>query len=400
MASLYTTKSLGRSWRPSPVTGSRGRFGTWPIEQNDQSQMTITSRIRGKPFERLAVAAALAFATLYFLTFRHSFGESGGYITAAFAATLGRKSRHIELAEDGSWKDFAYCTYATAPDHLCNSLMLLESLYQTEAKADRLLLYSNQWSVDDDSAEASLLRKARDQYDVKLQPIGIWQLDSVADLTWAAGFTKWLSFNQTQYKRVLSLDSDGTVLRSMDELFLMPPAPVAMPRAYWLENTLNAQMALVQPSEAAFAAIQKQIARRAATDYDMEIINAVYGDSCAVLPHRPYTLLSGEFRSIDHTAYLGNKDEVWDAEREIEQVKYVHFSDWPLPKPWQTHADDMLRDVMPKCGGLADCAERKIWLRLYEDFRERRESVCGASYASWRVSQAGIQENSLPQSLS
>lgn len=376
MASLYTTKSLGRSWRPSPVRESRGRFGTWPIEQNDQSQMTITSRIRRKPFERLAVAAALAFGTLYFLTFRHSFGESGGLITAVFTATLSRKSRHIELAEDVSWKDFAYCTYATAPDHLCNSVMLLESLYRTGAKADRLLLYSNQWSIDDNSAEASLLRKARDQYDVKLQPIGIWQLDSVADLTWAAGFTKWPSFNQTQYKRVLSLDSDGTVLRSMDELFLMPPAPVAMPRAYWLENTLNAQMALVQPSEAAFAAIQKQIARRAATDYDMEIINAVYGDSCAVLPHRPYTLLSGEFRSIDHTAYLGIKDEVWDAEREIQQAKYVHFSDWPLPKPWQTHADDMLRDLLPKCGGLADCPERKIWLRLYEDFRERREVSC------------------------
>ncbi|KAI7239941.1 hypothetical protein KC330_g1613 [Hortaea werneckii] len=186
----------------------------------------------------------------------------------------------------------------------------------------------------------------------------------------------------------------------MDEIFLMPPAPVAMPRAYWLENTLNAQMALVQPSEGAFAGIQKQIARRAATDYDMEIINAVYGDSCAVLPHRPYTLLSGELRGIDHTAYLGNKDEVWDAEREIEQAKYVHFSDWPLPKPWQMHADDLLRDLEPKCGGLADCPERKIWLRLYEDFRERRESVCGASYATWRVSQAGIQENSLPQSLS
>ncbi|KAI6798868.1 glycosyltransferase family 8 protein [Hortaea werneckii] len=348
--------------------------------------MIITSRIRGKPFERLAVAAALAFTTLYFLTFRHAFGESGQYITAAFTATLGSKSRHIELSEDASWKDFAYCTYATAPDHLCNSVMLLESLHRAEAKADRLLLYSNQWSVEDDSAEASLLRKARDQYDVKLQPIGIWQLDSVEDLTWAAGFTKLLSFNQTQYKRVLSLDSDGTVLRSMDELFLTPSAPVAMPRAYWLKDTLNAQMALVQPSEAAFAAIQKQIARRVATDYDMEIINAVYGDSCAVLPHRPYTLLSGEFRNIDHTAYLGNKDEAWDAERQIRQAKYVHFSDWPLPKPWQTHADDMLQDLMPKCGGSADCAERKIWLRLYEDFRERRESVCGVSYATWKVS--------------
>jgi len=53
--------------------------------------------------------------------------------------------------------------------------------------------------------------------------------------TWSDSYTKLLAFNQTQYDRVLSLDSDSTVLKPMDELFLLPDCPVAMPRAYWLE---------------------------------------------------------------------------------------------------------------------------------------------------------------------
>lgn len=156
--------------------------------------------------------------------------------------------------------------------------MLLESLHRVNVKADRLLLYSNEWNVESDLPEASLLRKARDLYGVKLQPIEIWTADSVKDFTWAAGFTKWLAFNQTQYKRVITLDSDATILRPMDELFLMPSTPIALPRAYWLNNSLSAQITLVQPSEAGFAAIQKQMKSRKIDDYDMEIINSLYGD--------------------------------------------------------------------------------------------------------------------------
>lgn len=174
----------------------------------------------------------------------------------------------------------------------------------------------------------------------------------------------------------MTLDSDATILRPMDELFLMPSTPVALPRAYWLNDSLSAQITLVQPSASAFAAIQKQIADRAATDYDMEIVNAVYGGSCAILPHRPYNLLTGEFRSKEHSAYLGGRDEVWDAEKVMEEVKYVHFSDWPLPKPWEARSEKVLEEVVPKCvGGGERCADRRVWMWLYRDFRERRK-VC------------------------
>ena len=32
--------------------------------------------------------------------------------------------------------------------------------------------------------------------------------------------------------------------------------------------------------------------------------------------------------------YVGNEYEKWNATAILEEAYFVHFSDWPLPKPW------------------------------------------------------------------
>ncbi len=126
--------------------------------------------------------------------------------------------------------------------------------------------------------------------------------------------------------------------QTMDELFLLPPAPVAMPRAYWLgfdDRVLSSQIMLLQPSEFEFRRVVKHIETAASNDYDMEIVNTLYRDSALLLPHRPYNLLTGEFRNIEpntHDKYLGNDEEQWDPQAAYEEAKFLHFSDWPYPK--------------------------------------------------------------------
>lgn len=73
------------------------------------------------------------------------------------------------------WSRFAYVQYATSTSHICNSLMIFESLSRLEAKADRVMIYPVEYSLDesDNSAASHLLRKARDQYNVKLVPAEI-----------------------------------------------------------------------------------------------------------------------------------------------------------------------------------------------------------------------------------
>ena len=200
--------------------------------------------------------------------------------------------------------------------------------------------------------------------------------------TWAESFTKLLAFNQTQYSRVLSLDSDSVLLQHMDELFLLPPTPVAMPRAYWLypkDKVLSSQVMLVQPSAAEFERVMARVAEAKGNDYDMEIVNYLYGDSALVLPHRPYDLLSSEFREKPdaHARYLGREDEAWDPVAVFEEAKFVHFSDWPVPKPW-LDIEKTRGDKQPECfvrDGVESCLEREMWNRLYDEFRERRK-VC------------------------
>ena len=125
----------------------------------------------------------------------------------------------------------------------------------------------------------------------------------------------------------------------MDELFLAPSSPVAMPSAYWKnprKGLFTPAIMLVEPSTAAFNRTMDSISTANSSTFDMEIMNNMYKDTALTIPHRPYILLAGEFRSKKHRAYLGNSREKWDAEKIFKEAKYLHFSDWPVPKVGQT----------------------------------------------------------------
>lgn len=220
--------------------------------------------------------------------------------------------------------------------------------------------------------------------------------------TWDKSVNKFFAFSLAYYDRVIALDSDITLLKSLDELFLLPPTPIAMPRAYWAEERpqpLTSLIMVIEPESEEFERFKGLIHGGRGTGdgglvvdsgegnahkFDMELINERFGASAMVLPHRPYSLLSGEFRSHDHTAYLGAPSpqaakEEWDAEKIYKEAKLVHFSDWPLPKPWIMWPQEGLREMQPDCGGSHDsvpCPERRIWKHLYDDFRMRRKDVC------------------------
>ena len=286
---------------------------------------------------------------------------------------------------------------------------MFEALDRFESRADRMMMFPNTWTSDEDHNETSsrLLRQARDEYSVKLVPVQIqtvagegkpWRVvgrvdeegtDTATrsvDPTWGQSYTKLLAFNQTQYQRVLSLDSDASLYQHMDELFDTPSAPVAMPQAYWMDaadRALSSQVLLVEPSTFEFDRIQERMGRRKVRRFDMDLLNDLYRDSALVLPHRDYDLLTGEFRGKDHRKYLGNDVEVWDPDRVLADARYVHFSDWPVSKPWLVTSPTTIEDKQPECqvwvaGAPENCRNRDIWHGLYTDFARRRANVCGA----------------------
>jgi hypothetical protein len=89
-----------------------------------------------------------------------------------------------DLLEGINWSRYAYVQYVTNTAYLCNSVMLFEILHRLGSKADRLMMYPSSFAVDGSTSEESkLLRKARDQYGVKLMPIEIQRR--------ASGDSKW-----------------------------------------------------------------------------------------------------------------------------------------------------------------------------------------------------------------
>jgi alpha-N-acetylglucosamine transferase len=280
-------------------------------------------------------------------------------------------------AGDVDWTKFAYSQYATNTDYLCNSLMIFEALRRLGSKSDGLLLHtSNLFS----SSAVHLLEKARTEYNVKLVLVEKQHKENVHYI-WADSYTKLLAFNQTQYSRLIHLDSDSTLRENLDGLFFLPSTPVVLPRAYWLEKLkLSSHIMVLEPSAASFERIQRAIEGATRGTYDMEIINTLFGSSCSILPHQEYAFLTGEFRSSDHERFLGSKGE-WDPEQVNKEVKFVHFSDYPFPKPWEETSVEQQEAAVPKCVGgdqvgKVDCRAREIWIGLYKDFKARRK-VCG-----------------------
>lgn len=279
--------------------------------------------------------------------------------------------------------------------------MVFDSLRQLGSRADFILFYPDDWDLqvsDDRDRDSQLLTLAKEKYHVQLMPVEVATINQAqragaegTDETWAASVTKLYAFGETQYERILQIDSDVTILQNMDDLFFLPSAPVAMPRAYWSESKplpLTSLIVLLEPSHKEFKALMSAVseaafqnsAGRGPRKYDMEYLNERYGSSALVLPHKPY-LLTGEFRSRNHKQYLGNDYEEWDPDVALAQARLVHFSDWPLPKPWIKSPPEGVRDLAPQCESSfrakqSKCRDRQIWLGLYDDFRKRRKIVC------------------------
>ncbi|KAK7416700.1 N-acetylglucosaminyltransferase [Neonectria punicea] len=193
-----------------------------------------------------------------------------------------------------------------------------------------------------------------------------------------------------EWTRVLAFDSDTLVLNTMDHYFLSPLAAVAVPRAYWLtekdadiaKQVLGSHVMLIEPNEARHKKIMDETQQSG--EFDMEVLNHMFRDSAMILPHRRLALLTGEFRTRDHSKYLApDVDEEWNAMGEVSRAYLVHFSDWPLPKPWKRRTKKQWEDALPECreedvetADRPKCADRVLWMDFYATYDMEKDTQC------------------------
>jgi hypothetical protein len=180
MSHHYATKALGRAWIPSPTASprmlSRGRYDTVRLRQTAATQDSWFQDLRflrGRLIERLGVLLALAICAAY-LVFRHD--QFVKPAVHAWTQSLHRLRLGCSLIPSWSrvdWSSYSYVSYATSPDHVCNSLMLAESLHRLGARPDTLILYALELvsELDTNTSLARLLQQASQMYDAHVQPV-------------------------------------------------------------------------------------------------------------------------------------------------------------------------------------------------------------------------------------
>ncbi|TVY23487.1 Glucose N-acetyltransferase [Lachnellula hyalina] len=208
--------------------------------------------------------------------------------------------RPMRSVEDDriDWSKLYYVQYVTSPEYLCNALMVWSEIEEIGSRAQRVMMYPSSWDpneVDEIDLQltpvARLLQAAVSDYFVKLQPIEVLHQNGTTEKTWADSYTKLLAFNLTDFDRVLAIDSDSVVLQNLDELFLLPEGPLAMPFVYWGEPQgwqFSSQMMLITPSADAFSKIEAAIQEAKKDEYDMDIINKLYKGKVLQIAQRPY----------------------------------------------------------------------------------------------------------------
>lgn len=144
----------------------------------------------------------------------------------------------IENAEGIDWNKFAYVFYATSPSRLLPIFINVKQLrkLKTRAQIQIICSFDINMRVKDPIENLRLtnmvkLLKERYASDFHVVEPIISKYDKDSR-NWADSFTKLYAFSLVAFDRVIYVDADSVILKSMDQLFLLPPALLVIPLNY------------------------------------------------------------------------------------------------------------------------------------------------------------------------
>lgn len=219
---------------------------------------------------------------------------------------------------------FAYVYYATDEKYMCSALVNLARLksFGIGSGIDLVLMLPANFN-----APEYLLANLRTIDGVVRRVPAAPKLDNSY---YADVLVKLRVFELEEYTRIIYMDADSLVLRKMDELFLLPSAPLVASRSYWISPSENGiyfstMLMVIEPS-AKEAQKAWELVPKVATPFDMDILNAVYGKSCMLLPIQ-YAMLTSHWEVNNPHPLSDDLTYLLD-----EKVYMVHFTG--PGKPW------------------------------------------------------------------
>ncbi|CAG8959236.1 hypothetical protein HYFRA_00012594, partial [Hymenoscyphus fraxineus] len=318
--------------------------------------------------------------------------------------------------EEIDWTGFYYAMFVRSERELCEAVMGWSGMEEIGSRAQRVMFYPEDWDRGLEEGEKGERKQERierlltaaEELFVELSPLPA--LSRIK--TWTRGLEKGtegldprlLAFNLTEYSRVLVLSPDALLLQNLDELFLFPDAPIAMPWVYHEhgkeEWDYDTKTMLIRPSTKDFQSLLKSHSSSIAPptprpEPALKLLHRKFGSKILRIPQRPYHLTTSEFRRDDHTPYLAHNslstpNEAWDPDDVLDEAKILHYHDPGFPKPWFKAERGLMNRYMPACRvldgfGASDCRDRHTWLGLYRGFGVGKTVVCGADFEEVEV---------------
>ncbi|KAI9842378.1 MAG: hypothetical protein M1837_007298 [Sclerophora amabilis] len=189
---------------------------------------------------------------------------------------------------------FAYVFYATSPEYACSVLINIDRLNTVFNTTHRILVLVR---PDLDSSYLSAFT-TRGSTVIPYEPPELGQ-DGVS--YYEDVLLKLVSFRLHHYipslSRILVLDADQLILKSLDHLFSLPDVDVAAPRAYWQDNGVTTALLLVCLSDRLWGIMANELATITRDTYDMDLINRIFEKTVMVLPGN-YATLNSHWETI------------------------------------------------------------------------------------------------------
>ncbi|KAJ3181724.1 hypothetical protein HDU87_000742 [Geranomyces variabilis] len=265
----------------------------------------------------------------------------------------------------GPKRNLAYVFYVTSDTYACACMVLVASIKKAGKRADIGLVAL---------VTASVSKKRLDQ----LAGVGIRTMEVASmtthttDPTWRESLTRLAAFKLVEFDRIVVLDADGTVLKSLDFLFDLPSFPIYAPRAYWLDQPfLASTVYVIEPSQALYDAqveVIEKASKEGETLFDMDVANRAFKDVASFLPGT-IALLNGDFNQSPLAKSAANPfltyAKLW------ENPYYVHFSESPLGgygKPWS--GNNRERRIVSKPHA------HPLYRSLFETYWTRQDEFC------------------------
>jgi len=176
-------------------------------------------------------------------------------------------------------------------------------------------------------------------------------------------------------KRVLVLDADQLIRKSLDHLFELPPVDVAAPAMYWGDGlSVTTALMVAMLSEPLWKIIDGALKNVRPDEYDMDIVNKVLQKRLMVLPGR-YCTLNSHWEAADLPGWfkgIKTSGNATDAElvELYRQVEVLHFT--AMGKPWKVAPERIVQDR--EYSGLSKV--HPLFVEQFSEWHQDANKVC------------------------